>query len=216
MRNSGRTKRKPKNIKVKNERWLIVCEGEKTEPYYFEDLIRYANELSEKKIDSTIRGTGRNTESLVEYTELLESVAVFGKESIINYSKTFVVFDKDSFEAEQFNNAIYKAERMDYIPIWSNECIELWFLLHFSYFNSSVVRGIYFEKLEKIFGDKYDKAARSFPLLMEKGSIKDAYRNAKQLHDNVGEESFAKQNPCTMVFKLINELEASLDINLTK
>ena len=42
--------RKSKVLKERAETWLLVCEGGKTEPNYFESLFKYANSLSAKKI----------------------------------------------------------------------------------------------------------------------------------------------------------------------
>jgi len=47
---------------VKNRRWfLIVCEGEKTEPNYFRKF-----PVDTKVIKLDIQGEGKNTKSLVE------------------------------------------------------------------------------------------------------------------------------------------------------
>ncbi len=50
------------NRKVKTRRWfLIVCEGEKTEPNYFRSF-----PVDTKVIKLDIKGEGKNTKSLVE------------------------------------------------------------------------------------------------------------------------------------------------------
>jgi len=58
-------KRKPKTGgKIS---WLIVCEGEKTEPNYFKGVEAFfKNELAEEfKINFVVEGEGKNTLSLV-------------------------------------------------------------------------------------------------------------------------------------------------------
>ena len=216
-RDVGREARRSANKLLNGEHWLIVCEGEKTEPLYFEELIAHANEQSEQKVYATIRGTGRNTESLVKYTELLESINTFRKKKISNYDKIFVVFDKDSFQDEQFNASINKAKNMEYIPIWSNECVELWFLLHFIYFDAAISRKEYVVKLKAKLKGRYKKADNHFTRLQEHGGdIKKAYKNAMKLYGmhSISGESFAKQKPCTMIFQMIDCLESSLNIRL--
>ena len=119
-------------------RYLIVCEGGKTEPNYFEGIkrkveVKYRDKIDVKnKIELEIKGTGRNTENLVDYTIKLRSL------SEIPYGHTWVVFDKDDFTDEQFNNAIRKAENSNINVAWSNESIEMWFVLHFEYLHSAI------------------------------------------------------------------------------
>lgn len=133
----------------------------------------------------------------------------------IKYGKVFAVFDKDSFKKGQFNNAIFTAERRGYIPIWSNECVELWFLLHFNLLESNVTRNEYFKKLSKILKIKYNKADNHFDLLNSELNLKTAYNNAKKLYkNNLDKPSYADKAPCTTVFTFIDELEEYLDIKL--
>lgn len=53
-------------------------------------------------------------------------------------------YNKDSFPASDFNEAVNRAEQlnkenleMQYHTVWSNECIEFWFLLHFTYYTAN-------------------------------------------------------------------------------
>jgi RloB-like protein len=92
-----------------------------------------------------IDGTGRNTEDLVRY-------AINKRKSAeIPYGHVWCVFDKDSFTDKQFNNAIQKSESNDLKAAWSNEAIELWFILHFEYLNAGISREQYITKLDEYF-----------------------------------------------------------------
>lgn len=71
--------------------------------------------------------------------------------------KVFVVFDKDSFENNAFNNAIYRCEEVSMIPIWSNESFELWYLLHYIYTDAQIGRDDYCAKLNAYVQPKYEK-----------------------------------------------------------
>lgn len=212
-----RKTRMSKKIKERDETWLIVCEGEKTEPNYFERLFEYANNKSDKKVKFYVDGKGRNTESLIDsidnyfnyFDDLITRVD-------IPYGKVFAVFDKDSFKNNNFNNAIHRAHKKGYITIWSNECIELWFLLHFNYLDTNIPRDKYFEKLSDIFGTKYEKSDNHFDMLNTEENLKKAVKNAKKLYCQFEDEpSFAKRAPCTTVFTLIEELEDHLGIKIT-
>ncbi len=162
----ARRERKSKELKTRSETWLIVCEGKKTEPNYFNSLFDYVNSKSDRKIKPEIKGTGWNTESLVSSVdEYFSFVDELKRKTNIPYGKVFAVFDKDSFTKRQFNDAIYMAARKGYIPIWSNECIELWFLLHFNLLESNITRDEYYKRLSDIFGAKYNKSDDHFAML---------------------------------------------------
>ncbi len=102
-----RKKRKENVERQRSSNWLIVCEGKKTEPNYFEKAIEEIN----KKIDIKYRlkvkvvGKGMNTTSLVKATDLQIEIDKHNY-NIIPYGKIFVVFDRDSFKAEDFDEAI--------------------------------------------------------------------------------------------------------------
>lgn len=213
---AARKERISKKLEERSETWLIVCEGTETEPNYFERLIEYANSKSDKKVKYVIKGTGRNTETLVncidDFFNLTDKLI---GERKIRYGKVFAVFDKDSFKKGQFNNAIFTAEKKDYIPIWSNECVELWFLLHFNLLESNVTRQEYFKKLGKRLNIKYNKADNHFDLLNSEVNLKNAYNNAKKLYkNNLDKPSYADKAPCTTIFKFIEDLEEYLGISL--
>lgn len=75
-RKGQKRKRKEAIKEIEPYRYLIVCEGEKTEPNYFNGIrdeinSRYGNKIVVKNIKAErieIYGTGRNTEDLVRYT----------------------------------------------------------------------------------------------------------------------------------------------------
>lgn len=164
------------------------------------------------KYDIDIVGTGRNTEDLVKFTiEGIEKSKSLGE---LPYGNVWVVFDKDDFTNEQFNNAILEAEKNNYKVAWSNEAIELWFLLHFEYLQSSIHRYQYIDKLNQHFNKnrlgKYEKNLDNiFEILKEKGSLKDAISNAQKLrdlHEKTGNKNPSERNPCTTVDMLVEEL----------
>ena len=87
--------------------YLIACEGEETETNYFEAIKRILPPAMVSRV--SITGTGRNTRSLVDYTQKL--VDARRKSSALPpYYKIWVVFDRDSFEPSDFDNAISMIE----------------------------------------------------------------------------------------------------------
>lgn len=215
-RANERTARIAHERTIRAETWLFVCEGEKTEPDYFENLLKYANSKSDRKLKYKIAGLGKNTISLVNSVDSFFSFADEQRKKVnIPYGKTFVVFDRDSFGKDKFNNAISIATERGYIPIWSNECFELWFLLHFAYIDSDIGREEYFKKLGTYFGCSYNKSNDNFVKLNTESNLKTAIKNAKKLVMNSDEcTSAVKRCPCTMVYQVIEEIENYLCVAL--
>ena len=115
------------------------------------------------------------------------------KKNKIDKGQIWCVYDKDSFPVERFNGVIEKAqslnqvnENVQYHTAWSNECIEYWFLLHFSYYTSNNYRTENIDYLNKKFTelgiDKYAKNMENiFDVLLEYGDPKLAIRYAKNI-----------------------------------
>lgn len=215
-RKGNKKQRKETNIKMAPHRYLIMCEGQ-TEKNYFEGIknrinIRFPGSIKvEENIFFEIEGTGRNTESLVEYT------MKYVNRSPNPYSQIWVIFDKDDNSDQSFNNAISMAQNYGFNVGWSNECFELWFLLYFEYLNTGINRERYYEKISEYFkklninGGKYEKNIDDiFELLMMHGDLKQAIEFAKKLihwHKSMGNEnSEAKMIPATTVFELVESL----------
>jgi hypothetical protein len=205
-----------RKVNVRNKRiyYLIVCEGEATEPNYFEGLKQDLPKGVLTAYQIEIEGTGRNTQSLVDEAVRLKKAYEKDTERVID--KLWVVFDRDSFDANDFNNAINRCIQRDPIVgcAWSNESFELWYLLHFHYYNNAISRKDYQDLIEQnlqpFLDAKYGYQKNSvemYALLKEYGSIEDAIRNAKNLERNfAGRQDYANHNPCTMVYKLVEEL----------
>ena len=177
-------------------RILILCEGKKTEPNYFS---KFPVDI-DVKID--VDGSGANTLSLVE-----DAIRI-GKEAASrhqNYNQIWCVFDRDSFPAENFNKAFTVAERNKIRIAYSNQCIELWFLLHYIFFDSAIDRKDYIVKLSELMGRKYEKNSdEMYALLKSKQST--AIKNAKKLSKCYFPCNPEKDNPSTNVQDLVEAL----------
>jgi len=198
---------KKRNIETRNKLvyFLIVCEGEKTEPNYFK---AFEKELPRGTVELKIDGTGRNTLGLVEY-------AITQRDrSYRKYDRVWAVFDKDDFPDENFNNAIIKANSNDINCAWTNEAFELWFLLHFQYVNTGMNREDYKAYLEREIKKqsndanyKYKKNDNNtFSILKSYGNQQQAIEWAKQLKQTYSDKYYATHNPCTLIYELIEEL----------
>ncbi|WP_026768847.1 RloB family protein [Asinibacterium sp. OR53] len=206
--------KRSQEIRAKRSYYLIVCEGEKTEPNYFEALKHDLPKgvLTAYRID--IEGTGRNTQSLVD--EALRLKEKYESESTREVDKLWVVFDKDSFEADDFNSAIQRCTNSQPVIYcaWSNEAFELWYLLHFHYYQNAMSREQHQRLIEqnlKAFLDDtyvYEKNSEDmYILLKEHGDVLLAIKRGKQLMSNYnGRQDFAEHNSCTTVHLLVEEL----------
>jgi len=201
------------NTRQKRKRYLIVCEGEKTEPHYFESLKATLPRGVLEVVEFRISGKGFNTESLVRDALVLRKQRE--AESGRAVDKLWVVFDKDSFMPDAFNGAITLCENTPQTEAaWSNEAFELWYLLHFGYYDTSMARDIYKTKIEENFrknglsGFVYAKnRSEMYQLLNQYGDQDLALKYSKKLEAGYrGAKNFASQNPCTRVYKLVAEL----------
>jgi len=191
--------------------FLIVCEGAKTEPNYFKSFPKMAGNLV---FNLTFDGGGIST------TKVLEKAIEIRIKSTQKFDRIWIVFDKDSFAAEKFNKAIIDAKSKNICCAWSNEAFELWYLLHFVNRTTAMGREDYEKAIEREVNKqigakigfksttfKYMKNDRNmYQTLKTYGNEERAIKWAKALRAaNMGEQ-YAKYNPCTMVYELVEEL----------
>ncbi len=172
------------------QRFLIVCEGEKTEPFYFENF-RVPSVVI--KVD----GLGMNTISLVR--EAIKQL------SLAQYDQTWCVFDKDDFPDENFNTALSLARRHGIKTAYSNQSFELWYVLHFGYMQNAITRNDYMKILDRKLRHKYEKNSKNiYQELLDKQMT--AIQNAVRLLDQYHPSAPAKDDPSTTVHLLVEEL----------
>ena len=194
--------------------YLIVCEGGKTEPNYFEGLKRDLPKgvLTYYRIE--VQGTGFNTLTLVDEALRLQNLHQQQTGRLVD--RLWIVFDRDSFPPEDFNSAIRRCNGMNPTVgcAWSNEAFELWYLLHFHYYNNPVMRtdfkALIEENLRPLAGTSYEYRKNHpdmYSLLKRYGSRENAIRHARQLHALYSRrQDYANHNPCTTVYMLVEEL----------
>lgn len=189
FRRSMGTKGKP------YQRILVICEGEKTEPYYFQQFRVTSAEVQ-------VVGTGYNTLSLVDEAIRLKKKARQNEEP---FDQVWCVFDVDSFPANNVNRAWDKAKKNKIHTALSNEAFELWFLLHFDYITAAHSRDRYQEMLSQRLGKKYEKNSLEiyrdlYPMQAQ------ATENAQKLMDQYNPRNPSQDKPCTEVHLLVMEL----------
>lgn len=217
-RREERKRRKHEYRPINTNSFLIVTEGERTEPLYLKGIQKKIKEKMDGRIDVIeipvidIHGEGCGTGKLIEVTERIV------KEAKILYQNVWVVFDKDDFD--DFDVAIQLGKEKGYQVAWSNQSFEYWLYLHFNYSDSALHRYDWNEKLNEIFkqynlGDgtyrkNYDNI---YDLVNVYDGVNSAIRNAKRrMVGFVDERDIPSQyDPGTMVYKLVEDLKRYLD-----
>ena len=186
---------------------LIVCEGEKTEPSYFNQF-----RITSAKVKSV--GEGYNTISLVNRAIALSQQG--------NYDQVWCVFDKDDFNDNDFNSAIQIAEANNFGVAYSNQSFEYWLILHFNdHQGGRMHRNIYNVKINehiKPFKVIYDGDGTKlieedfFELLdgtddkTNRKRVELAIVRAERNYHHFDHTNPAKEESSTTVFKLVREL----------
>lgn len=204
--------RQDRNIRIQPEYHLIVSEGTQTEPKYFEAIKDIINRQYRDKIQLDIYGEGKNTLGLFERarTRVLESPN--------GYKHVWVIYDTDDFPTEHINRTAELCEQNStddttYHAIWSNQCVELWYLLHFGFFQSDIHRKDYWPKLtehlNKIGAGNYTKGRADMYKVL-RPFMDEAISNAKRL-DKINENKTpADSAPGTKIYELIEILKPYL------
>lgn len=192
-------------------RYLIVCEGTKTEPQYLAEI------LLEKRIPSqrikVEPNDGNSPDRVVDHAhQLYEEDAKLGDA----YDKVFCVFDRDDHPT--FLPALQRERDLardgkPFVAITSTPCFEFWLLLHFGYsdapFHAAGKKSVgdqAMAQLKKKPGfAKYGKGMKGVYVLL-KDRTTDASTHAKSLRKSVGRDGQCNANPWTNVDELADLL----------
>lgn len=191
-----------------NKTILIVCEGQ-TEELYFKSFPVIS-------LNIVAIGLGQSKSKLVESTQAIQNIE--------HYDEVWCVFDMDiKFDdancETDFNNAIKKAKRLKYKVAYSNDSFELWFYLHYQYTDEEHHRTFYYKQLSKIWHINYEKHGKEYKFCMKiyqllkndaKASQSNAITRAEKLYNNCKYLEYHKQNPVSLIYKLVNTLNENI------
>ena len=199
--------------RAQSPRYLIVCEGTKTEPHYFQDLLDDLRIRPQLVRVAQNRGVSPN--QVVEYAFQLYTSDALGGDS---FDKVYCVFDRDRHTT--FNAAVRRTiELSAAVPsapleaITSTPCFEFWFLLHFGYtdqpFHSAGKKSIGDQVVAllktKAGFNEYGKGDRNIYSRL-KTKLPSAIRSAQELR--VNSAAYGSSNPATDVDRLVSALQA--------
>lgn len=217
-RREARAPRKHKYKSPKANSYLIVTEGERTEPLYFKGMQKLIQEkiggvvdvIEQPYID--VHGEGCSTIKLIEVTDQII------KDAKIMYQNVWIVFDKDDFD--DFDQAIKEGEDRGYNIAWSNQSFEYWLYLHFYYSESALHRHQWNAKLDEIFkknnlgdGTYHKNYDEIYSMVNIYDGVNNAIKNAKHRmaeFEKVGCKP-SEYDPGTMVHKLVEALKVYLE-----
>lgn len=177
-----RKQRHKEYLEKKEYRYYIFCEGEQTEPLYFEG-----------------------------FKPMIEDNPIYKDMVLIEIEPCAVETMRVIGMAERVGKLNLENLNLQYHVAWSNECIEFWFILHFAYYTSNNHRDEYVKFLNDKFRElgigKYQKNMKNiFNILMEKGSLMLAIRYAKRIIEENKGRTPTKIAPGTKVYELVEEL----------
>lgn len=194
--------------------FLIVTEDTKSSVFYFKALESLLKERS-STIGLLPKGGGRNTQSLVKFAKDKRNRAKWLKELYVpveDFDETWVLFDKDDFPVDRFDNAIVSTEGTpNFYAGWSNECFELWYLLHRKDVTAPIEREKIYCQLKKLYDAPYCKGEEGvrFHNKMAQETVKKldcVIKRAKRLEEQRGTQPPSASNPCTHIYQLIEKL----------
>ena len=211
-------------MEKKEFRYYIFCEGRQTEPNYFEGFKRIIEDDAIYKDTVLIEIEPCSAETM----RVIGKAEEYVRKERLQKGQIWCVYDKDSFPKVDFNGVEERAKSLNkensmlqYHVAWSNECIEIWFMLHFENYVSNNHRAEYVKFLNNKFKElkigKYEKnLSNIFEILLNYGNPKLAIRYAKRIiNENKGKSS-AMIAPGTKVYELVEELVKYLPEDIRK
>lgn len=204
---STRSLSRRKAVKDSAPTYLIVCEGKKTEPEYFNDLRNY-----ERLACITVKVCGECGSapiSVVEHALQLYEDLIRDGETV---EEIFCVFDKDNHESFFRACALIEKSKKEKIPIsavFSIPCFEYWLLLHFQYNRApfqgkgnASVGGIVCKKVQAHIKG-YTKGAKGLYASL-KSKQADAISHSQRAIEDMN--ATGQDNPSTHVHTLVEQL----------
>jgi hypothetical protein len=189
---------------------LIVCEDSKSSVFYFREK-RDDLRLDTAKVKVTGE-SGSHPSSVVEYARLEyeKNRADCRKTGEVPYQHVYCVFDID--DHPNVSAAIQRARDLNFIPIVSNQCFELWYLLHFIEGAPGWLhRDDLCKMLSKIIGKEYEKGAKGMYSLIKHSEAKAIILATRLIADAIetSDERNPYRNPSTEVHILVAKLNAT-------
>jgi hypothetical protein len=182
-------------------RILIVCEGTKTEPTYFEGL---KNEEVVRLVEIVVEDSGGVPKTLVKRAALLkrdaEKRAKHSQDNTLRFDEVWCVFDIDAHP--HLDEAKQQARDNGIRLAISNPCFELWILLHFQEQTGHIERN-HAQRACRRHLNQFKKAVAYADL---RDTYEEALARAAALDKRQERNGQPGANPSTWVYKLTERL----------
>ncbi len=208
---------------------IIACEDGISAPTYFQMII---DKLKKEKNISPNSIIIVPHDGKTHPTGVLDNLKNY-KENGLSYKdfdERWIVIDRDinykggGHSPEDFNNAFIKARRLKAKVAYANDSFELWYLLHFEYRTTAIMRDEIIKKViyylknsdENIFRflneDNFKQAKYNQQIfkILEDSQLT-AIQNAKKLLNLYNLHNPEKDNPSTNIYELIEVLNSIKD-----
>ncbi len=208
---TGAQLQRQKHERARNKRYLIVCEGTKTEPYYLQEL------LDDLRIPPQVVRVAPNN-GVSPDRVVAHALALYEEDELTGdaYDQVYCVFDRDrhtTFCAAVQRTRDLTATGRPFVAITSAPCFEVWLLLHFGYseqpFHSAGTKTVGDQvvsvlKTKPGFA-KYGKGQKGVYAQL-KDKLPDALTHAKRLRRHAS--ATGSINPATDVDDLVTAIQA--------
>ena len=187
------------------KKFLIFCEGKKTEGIYINEL---KDSLGKLNVDIKLIEVGKGIR------EVFLEARRTNSNTLKDYDFVWIIGDKDEVPNDVFNNTIAEAEKSGFRVAYSNAKFELWFLLHFDYINTAIQRNQYDNKIQQkiktqlgITNYQYKKECHGLcALIIDRLQI--GIQNSERLINSYPTHiPPANKDPSTTVHELVKQLQ---------
>lgn len=200
--------------RVSSDAFLIVTEGEVTEPEYFGAVVAALrmSAIDVKVAPSTI---GTDPMSVIEYAEGLcreRKRAARKDPAVVAYDQVWVVFDQEGIlNGRDWQNALHQAKAKKFNVVFSNPSFEYWLLLHHAYTTATFADSAAVERRLRQEDVAYTKRRgqvnyAGFYIPKTEEAI-ERVRRVRADHENTG-----ATNPFTDADRLIVELNGAVQV----
>lgn len=207
-----RARRRPYSPKVRKKRFLLYCEGEATEPEYFDGFARHLrSSLIEVKVADEQR---KDPKRLVELAKAAKDnarrAARRASDDSLKYDEVWCVFDGS--EHARLGEAIDQGLANSIGLAVSNPSFELWILVHFQDQYSFISVENAYDSVRRHIPD-YDKHM-DFAKLKGKGC--GAIKRARRMEEIARRNGRWFDNPSSAVWQLVVRLCEDANIPISK
>lgn len=208
FKKGGSIEPKKKQFLEVKKSYLIFTNGEETEKNYFK---KFKKPITIERFEVLTKG-GKDPLTLVKKAKKQIKYERMKEK----FDEIWVVFDIDDYELESIDEAIELAKNSNINVAYSNQCIELWFLIHLIDISpkNPVPRENLFEEIHRMFENKFDDSYAKTKYVNDhlRPYIDVAMKRAIELENYFKDKKFTSvnnMNPSTTVYKLIEKLKSN-------